>query len=427
MKKAKLLCLLMASVLTIASAVPVLADREDDLKAAVNANNNKLADTKQSINETQAAVDQLAGEIASLDDQLVALMSNIDVLKGDIASTEERIEQAKADLVQAEADRDAQYKAMSLRIRYIYENGGSDQWFSFLLKAETLTDMLNRAEYTQQLEKCDREMLTQFIACIEQVTETRNTLESVRSELEEQKRALEDQQAQLEQLLNEKRAASDNYTAELMSLRERADALTNEIYAQNAEITRIQAEKAEAARRAAEEEARRAAEEAARREEENRNNNNNNDNNDNNNNNNNGANIGNAVPPSPSTPDSGGSTGAPPSTIGGQVVAYAAQVLGNPYVWGGESLTAGCDCSGYVKAVYAHFGYSLPHSSAALAYVGTPVSYAEAQPGDIICYAGHVGIYVGNDTIINASNERDGIKYTSPATYRTIVAVRRIA
>ena len=153
MKKAKLLCLLMASVLTIASAVPVLADREDDLKAAVNANNNKLADTKQSINETQAAVDQLAGEIASLDDQLVALMSNIDVLKGDIASTEERIEQAKADLVQAEADRDAQYKAMSLRIRYIYENGGSDQWFSFLLKAETLTDMLNRADYTQQLEK----------------------------------------------------------------------------------------------------------------------------------------------------------------------------------------------------------------------------------------------------------------------------------
>lgn len=110
----------------------------------------------------------------------------------------------------------------------------------------------------------------------------------------------------------------------------------------------------------------------------------------------------------------------------GQMIAeYACQFIGNPYVWGGTSLTEGADCSGFVQSVFAHFGVSLPRTSYSQRSVGTGVSYEEALPGDIICYDGHVGIYIGNGEIVNARNPEKGIGIT-PATYRDILAVRRV-
>lgn len=116
-----------------------------------------------------------------------------------------------------------------------------------------------------------------------------------------------------------------------------------------------------------------------------------------------------------------------PSGGGGSSVAgYACQFVGNPYVYGGTSLTNGADCSGFVMSVYQAFGISLPHSSSALRSVGYGVSLDAIQPGDIVCYSGHVGIYAGNNTLLHASSPSTGIKYTSPVTYREILAIRRI-
>ena len=112
------------------------------------------------------------------------------------------------------------------------------------------------------------------------------------------------------------------------------------------------------------------------------------------------------------------------------LVNYALQFVGNPYVWGGTSLTNGADCSGFVMSIYAKYGVSLPHSSRAQAGYGTAVSASEAQPGDLFFYGngstiGHVAIYIGNGQIVHASNHRDGIK-VSNAFYRTPICVRRL-
>ena len=114
-------------------------------------------------------------------------------------------------------------------------------------------------------------------------------------------------------------------------------------------------------------------------------------------------------------------------TKGEMVAEYALQFVGNPYVYGGCSLTTGTDCSGFVMLIYRHFGVELPHYDAAIRARGKSVaSLSEAKAGDIICYYGHVAIYLGDGRIVHASNSRDGIKISENADYRTIVSIRRI-
>ena len=122
-----------------------------------------------------------------------------------------------------------------------------------------------------------------------------------------------------------------------------------------------------------------------------------------------------------------GGTASNTSSKGESVIDYALRFVGNPYRWGGSSLTHGTDCSGFVMSVYRHFGKSLPHSSYALRSVGRRVNgLSNAKPGDIICYSGHVALYIGNGKIVHASNPKDGIKISSNANYRHIITIRRI-
>lgn len=116
----------------------------------------------------------------------------------------------------------------------------------------------------------------------------------------------------------------------------------------------------------------------------------------------------------------------PTSSTGQAVADYAVQFVGNKYVWGGESLTNGVDCSGFVMKVYEKFGISLPHSSYKLRSVGKKVSASDLQPGDIICYSGHVAIYIGNGKIVHASNKKDGIKITNNYKYKKVITIRRV-
>lgn len=115
---------------------------------------------------------------------------------------------------------------------------------------------------------------------------------------------------------------------------------------------------------------------------------------------------------------------------GTTVASYAKQFVGNPYVWGGSSLTKGADCSGFTMAVYKNFGYSLPHSSVSQRNYGTAVSWANKQPGDLICYttvngSAHVGIYIGNNQVVHAGSASTGI-HISAANYRKVHSVRRL-
>lgn len=124
-------------------------------------------------------------------------------------------------------------------------------------------------------------------------------------------------------------------------------------------------------------------------------------------------------------PEAVGVNTAGSSTAGQAVIDYACQFIGNPYVWGGTSLTDGADCSGFVQSVYAHFGISLPRTTYEMVNSGYAVSYEEALPGDLILYDGHVGLYMGDGTIVNAMNEAEGIGICS-ATYTNIITVRRV-
>lgn len=451
----RILCLSLGLILTFSQVVTVSASsRKAQLQQEKAAAESQLSAQESKIDQLEAQKTALTQEIDALDADLVNLLVEIDILEGELSSKEEEIEKTKADLVVAEQDRDEQYEAMKKRIQYLYEKGGDDAWAQLLLQAQDLASLLNQAEYVQQLYDTDRKSLEAFKEVVQQVTDLGNQLESEKADLVVMKQEYADRQVNLETQLEEKKATSSDYDNQIATAENQAAQYVELIRKQNAEIRKIEEEEKraaeEAARKAAEEAARKAAEEKqkeqARQEAANAastasNNRTSGTNNTNTNSNSNNTTSGNT---NSGNESSGGSTtqntkkeettktdttagsSVPYNPTGSSVASYACQFVGNPYVWGGTSLTNGADCSGFVMSVYAKFGVSLPHSSGAMAGVGKGVSYSQAMPGDIICYSGHVAIYLGGGSIVHASNEKDGIKISGNAAYRQIIAVRRV-
>ena len=449
--KKRFLCLSLIFALTAAQVMPVAAARKDEVQAEKANTQSKLSATESKEAELEEKKNSLLGEIDSLDQNLVQVIAQIDILKGEISDKEGAITETKENLAEAEADRDEQYAAMKKRIQYLYENGGSDAWAQMLLEVNSITDLLSKAEYTEKMYQFDRDELEKLRDTVQQVTDLGNQLEQEKAELEEMKQAQEDQQVNLEAALEEKKAVASDYETQIANVQAQADEYRSLIEEQNAELQRIQEEEARQAAEAkkAKEKAAKEAEAAAQRQaqqnsantESNTNTNNNGNTNNNNNNNdeeeietpsNNGG-GGNNYVPEPETPsyeepeeEQGGGS----SATGDAVVAYASQFIGNPYVYGGNSLTNGIDCSGFTQQVFAHFGYSISRTSDSQAGDGRGISYSQSRAGDIIVYSGHVAILTGDGGIVHASNSapypQGGIKYSSNALYRPYIAVRRI-
>ena len=449
--KKRFLCLSLIFALTAAQVMPVAAARKDEVQAEKANTQSKLSATESKEAELEEKKNSLLGEIDSLDQNLVQVIAQIDILKGEISDKEGAITETKENLAEAEADRDEQYAAMKKRIQYLYENGGSDAWAQMLLEVNSITDLLSKAEYTEKMYQFDRDELEKLRDTVQQVTDLGNQLEQEKAELEEMKQAQEDQQVNLEAALEEKKAVASDYETQIANVQAQADEYRSLIEEQNAELQRIQEEEARQAAEAkkAKEKAAKEAEAAAQRQaqqnsantESNTNTNNNGNTNNNNNNDdeeeietpsNNGG-GGNNYVPEPETPsyeepeeEQGGGS----SATGDAVVAYASQFIGNPYVYGGNSLTNGIDCSGFTQQVFAHFGYSISRTSDSQAGDGRGISYSQSRAGDIIVYSGHVAILTGDGGIVHASNSapypQGGIKYSSNALYRPYIAVRRI-
>lgn len=451
----KILTVTLAIMMCVTPAASVYADRESDLREDQAWNAQQMNNMYARMDELYSQKQQLAAEINSLDTDLVNVMVSIQTLNNDIETKKADIKKIKSDLKKAKKQKEKQYEAMKKRIQYLYENGGTGAaWFQMMMNADDLSDMLNKAEYTQQMYEYDRENLEKYSNTVREVKKLKEQYQQEKADLEGMKQEQEAEQANLQAAIDSKRASSADCDNEIAYAQQMANDYAAIIAQQQAEIEQIVAEKIaaeEAARAEAERIAVEQAAEAAESEqgytedggnEENYGEDYNEDNDSSDYSEGYSSETGEAgdsdyagetgesddsgYTESETTTDTESSTTTSSSSGGSSVVDYAKQFVGNPYVWGGTSLTSGADCSGFVQSVYSNFGVSLPRTSYEQQNAGREVSYSEAQPGDLICYGGHVAIYMGDGKIVHASNSRDGIKVSDNAAYRTILSVRRL-
>lgn len=412
-------CVLLSFIVFLLMVEPVSATTISDLQNELKEDQSQLSNVNQQISDYKGAQADIGEEIEELDSEMVALLTDINLIEEAIADKEDDIAQTQIEYDAAVAEKDEQYEAMKIRIRFMYEKGESS-YLQLFFGAKNMGDMMNKANYVEELYEYDRTLLEEYEAIVQEVAELQDTLEEEKSELETSKTELEEEQAYVKEVLAQKQQEYENYSVVLAKAKQEAATYTAKIKQETAKIKQLEEE--ERKRKEEEERKRKEEEERKRKEQE-------------------------ELLASQNTEDSGeddsdseeqeekkqeetsgsssSGSGSGGSSKGQKIADYACQFIGKPYVAGGTSLTDGADCSGFVMAVYQAFGYSLPRSSYAQSGVGKGVSYSEAQPGDIIYYGGHVGIYIGNGQIVHASTERTGIKITS-ATYRSIITIRRI-
>ena len=462
-KRMFFICLAMTLAVTgvtaagVQTAYATTLSKAREQKSQAQSNLNNVTDQIDQLKSQQAS---LQAQINEVDADLVQVLVDLDVISGEIEDKKIELAQAESDLEDAKEKEAEQYESMKQRIRYMYENGSSSYLDAFV-GADSFADILNRVENFSKVYDYDRNLLVEYQNTKAEVERLIEQVQEEKEELEENQSSYQQQQKKLEEIKKTKSSQMSNFNSELTKAQSLASEYKKTIDQQNQIITQ-ELEAAKQVRVTAgvstvaktpgtqsstqKNTSTKNSNKGSSSSESKNNNSENNTSNKNNSSNsgdsaNNGSNSGNASSGSSNkgnssgnnsggnsseNTDSGNGNSSSSNGTGSAVVSFACQFVGNPYVWGGESLTNGADCSGFIKSVYAHFGVSLPHSSESLRSVGRGVSALEMQPGDIICYAGHVAIYIGNNQIVHASSPTSGIKISSNPYYKTILAVRRI-
>lgn len=360
--------------------------KRDAYKKKLKAKNSDIANIKDSQSDVKDSITAAAARMKTL-------LSKQEQLKSDIKDKQNEVEQANKKLEEAKEEEQNQYDAMKLRIQYLYENSTDNSIWSAILESNGLSDMLNRIEYATDLYKSDRELMTSYQNAVKKVEDWTMQLADEMDSLLALQDKYQTQQGELKTLMAKLEQQKDAYAQQLAEAQKQAQDYKKTISKQEAII---RAQEAAAARANANTYDGGAT----------------------------GASGGIASDSYLKDPDCNPSQTTDVS--GADIVAFAQQFVGNPYVWGGNSLTNGVDCSGFVHQVYAHFGISTPRYSQAFKSVGQPVSYQNIQAGDVVVYPGHVAIYIGNGNIVEAQSTRAGITNSRPVNCHTITAIRRL-
>lgn len=378
MKRWKLY-LVLSLIMCIIVVEPVWATTISDIKKDQKNTQKELDKVNDKISGLKEGQAEVQEEINELDDSLVEILASISMIEEDLEKKQEEIEKAQADYDKALAKEEEQYEAMKVRIKFMYEKGDT-AYLEWMLKARSFSDMVNKADYIEKLYEYDRNLLMEYEATREEVEILKEELETEKAELEATQHEYEEEKGALDEALAKKKADAKNFEIQLAKAKQDAAAYKLKIEQQTAKIRQLEAEEAKKNQKPS-----------------------------------NGV-----IRVDPSI-----ITNATGSALGKEIAKYAIQFVGNPYVPGGTSLTNGADCSGFTYSVYKVYGYKIPRNSYSQRSVGKEVAYSQAEPGDLICYAGHVGMYIGGGKIVHASSVKTGIK-VSNATYRPILSVRRI-
>ncbi len=364
-----------------------------------------LKDKKNEINglkdQQQITADDIKNKSAKLDEILAAQKK----LQTDITSKQAEIEQNQKDLAAAQEKQQEQYDAMKKRIQFMYENSAEDNIWTAIIESNGITDMLNRIEYVSDVYDSDRALMDSYQAAVEQVKEIGTKLDNDMNELTAMQDDYEKQQADVEAAIVALENQKEQYASQIAQAQQQAENYQNIITAQGKIIQEQEAAAAAAAAQAAAARANSSSSSSSY--------------------DGGGAGKGGSIAGDYAA-GGGKNPGASTGVSGSSVVSYAMQFVGNPYVWGGNSLTNGVDCSGFVHEVYAHFGISTPRYSQSFKSVGQAVSFDNIQPGDVVVYPGHVAIYAGGGVIVEAQSTKAGITANRSVQCHTILAIRRL-